>query len=137
MLTVCFACRVWSQSPAALQRLSQRYDAVQLEDLRTNTHYKYVGLLLFYESSFLVVDGGQLRVATEDEILSIDLDGMNGLRSVEERVQVANAVKGRDIVLLSRNEFEALFLSHANAEDKAAYLAYKSQQERLFNKSSN
>ena len=55
LMVFCFLGLARAQSNAAMQKVQDRYDATQLADLQANTHYKYVGMLLYYSSSFLVV----------------------------------------------------------------------------------
>lgn len=135
MVLLPFACSLFGQSPAALQKLADRYSAPQLDDLRANTHYKYVGLLMYYTSSWLVSEAGQLRQPTEAEILAVDLDAWLPLRSVTDRVTLPAALPGRDIVLLSRDEFEVAYLGQLSAQDRQQYEAYKAAQQNLHQKS--
>lgn len=116
-----------AQSPAALQKVTQKYGHEQLADMQQHTHYKYQGLLLYYSSSFLVLEDGQARAATEDEIGRINLDEYQGLRQEESAASTYDAAIGKDIQLLSRNEFEAVVLGQLSPVDKEAYLQYKAQ----------
>lgn len=122
---------VHGQSPAAQEQLARRYSPSQVEDLRVNTHYKYVGLLYYYESSWLVQDAGQLRNPTEDEIRTVDLDAWMPLRSVTDRVTIPAGLNGMDVVLLSRDEFEVAYLTKLDAYDRQQYEAYKALQVNL------
>lgn len=115
------------QSTAALERVQQRFDPGQIADMQLHTQYKYQGWLLFYESSFLVIDSGQSRPATEDEIRQVDLDAHSHLRKVDESVTVHDVTLGKEIVLLSRAQFEQVLLTHLSPTDAEAYLAYKAQ----------
>jgi hypothetical protein len=135
MVMLPFTCSLFGQSPAALQKLSDRYSAAQLDDVQTNTHYKYVGLLMYYTSSWLVSEAGQLRAPSEAEILAVDLDAWLPLRSITDRVIVPGALPGRDIVLLSRDEFEAAYLAQLSVVDRQQYEAYKAAQRNLDQKS--
>lgn len=126
-----------AQSPAALARLEQRYGAEQLADMAQNAHYKYVGLQLFYSSSFLVVENGSPRAASEAEIATMDLDQYHHLRQEGSSVHVPVTEIGKEIVLLSRAEFEAVVLGHYDARDREAYLAYKAQATALSSPKSN
>lgn len=114
-----------SQSQAALDKLHQRYAPEVVEEIRVNTHYKYAGLLLYYSSSFLVNEHGELRAATEEEIAAVDLRQYDRVRSTTERVAVRDAAVGKELILLGRDEFEQVVLSNLNAVDHAAFLAYK------------
>lgn len=114
-----------AQSQAALDKLHERYAPDVVEDIRVNAHYKYTGLLLYYSSSFLVNDHGQLRAATEDEITAVDLDQYDRMRSTTDRVGVRDAAVGKELILLGRDEFEQVVMTHLNAVDHAAFLAYK------------
>jgi hypothetical protein len=118
------AATLQAQSAAALAKLQARYDASQLAEMQTETHYKYIGMLLYYSSSFLVVDGTQ-RPATETEIAAVNLDQYASLRSKRDAVIVHDATLGKDLVLLSRDEFEAVVLGHLSIDDIVAYNAYK------------
>ena len=115
-----------AQSAAALQKLELRYGTERVEEMRVNAHYRYAGMLVYYSSSFLVNDSGQLRAATEEEIALIDLPRYDALRSVTARVTVHDADLQKDLVLLGRDELEQVMMQHLNAEDAAAYLEYKS-----------
>ena len=126
-----------AQSPAALARLEQRYNPEQLADLAQNAHYKYVGLQLFYSSSWLVVENGSPRAATEAEIAAINLDQYGHLRQEESPVHVPETEIGKEIVLLSRAEFEAVVMGQYDARDRAAYLAYKAQATAMSSPKSN
>jgi hypothetical protein len=119
------------QSPAALEKLEARYQPAQIEDLRTNTHYKYIGLLMYYEASWMVNDGGQLRLPTEADIQATPLDSWLPLRSITERVTIPAALNGMDIILLSRDEFEAAYLARLLPADRQQYEAYKALQQNL------
>ncbi|MEO8590999.1 MAG: hypothetical protein ABI432_16595 [Flavobacteriales bacterium] len=116
---------VWSQSQAALDKLLGRYSAEQVEEMQLRAHYKYEGLLLFYSSSFLVLDNGVYRSATEAEIAAVDLDQYIGARAELEDVVVHDADLANDILLRSRQHFEQLVLGQLSADDRAAYLAYR------------
>lgn len=116
---------VSAQSQAAVEKLGALFTAEQLADMQEHTHYKYVGLLLYHSSSFLVSDKAGLRAATEDEVASVDLLQYAEARRVNERVTVHDATTGKDLVLLGRDEFEALMFDRLNETDRAAYLAYK------------
>jgi hypothetical protein len=124
-----------AQSPAALEKLQQRYNADQIAELEQNTHYKYEGLLLFYASSFMVMDNGQARAATEAEIRAVDLNQYNALRQEQQSVSVHDAALGKDLLLLSRDEFEKLVLARLNRADREAYLTYKAEAISLQGKS--
>jgi hypothetical protein len=125
----------FGQSPAAQEKLAHRYTPSQVEDLRINTHYKYVGLLYYYERSWLVQDAGQLRNPTEDEIRTVELDAWMPLRAVTERVTIPAGLNGMDVVLLSRDEFEVAYLARLDVHDRQQYEAYKAQQMSLQSKS--
>ncbi len=119
-----------AQSAAALQKLESRYGPEQVEEMRVDAHYRYMGMLVYYSSSFLVNDGGQLRAATEEEITKVDLPHYDALRSVTGRVTVQDEDLRKEIVLLGRDELEQVMLQQLNAEDAAAYLAYKTTSLR-------
>ncbi len=134
--TILSSCtHAFGQSPAAQEKLARRYTPSQVEDLRVNTHYKYVGLLYYYEGSWLVQEAGQLRNPTEDEIRAVDLDAWMPLRSVTDRVTIPAGLNGMDVVLLSRDEFEVAYLARLDANDRQQYEAYKAQQMNLQAKS--
>lgn len=135
MVLLPFTCSLFGQSPAALEKLANRYQPAQLDDLRTRTHYKYVGLLMYYEASWLVSEAGQLRAPTESEIRLVDLDAWLPQRSVTDRVTLPAALNGLDIVLLSRDEFEVAYLARLDATDRREYEAYKATQQQLQQKS--
>jgi hypothetical protein len=120
-------CTAMAQSPAAMQKVAQKYGHEQLADMQQHTHYKYHGLVLFYSSSFMVVENGQARAATEDEISRINLDEYNSQRQTESATTVHDAAIDKDIQLLSRDAFEAVVLGQLNPADKEAYLQYKAQ----------
>ncbi len=125
LLSLCF-CTAMGQSPAAMQKVAQKYSVDQLGEMKQATHYKYEGMLLYYSSSFLVLEDGQSRPASETEIQAIDLDSYQTQRQEKASVTVHDATLQKDILLLSRDEFETLVLSHLNATDKQAFLSYKS-----------
>lgn len=114
-----------AQSPAAVLRVQARYSPEQIADMQQHTPFKYHGLVLFYASSFLVIDEGTPRPAREEEIAAIDLHQHDAVRRVGERVRVMDPVLGRGIVLLGRDEFEQVVLSNLSQPDRAAYLNYK------------
>ena len=122
---LCFCGIAQAQSAAALAKLNSRYNFEQLAEMQQNTRYKYEGLLLFYSASFLVLENGQARPATELEIAALDIDQYNGLRNQKTSVSVHDASIGKDLQLLSRDEFEKVVLAHLSESDAAAYLAYK------------
>lgn len=122
---LCFFSITQAQSAAALAKLNQRFNLEQLAEMQQNTHYKYEGLLLFYSSSYLVIDNGQTRPATELEIAALDIDQYNALRSEKSAVSVHDATTGLDLQLLSRADFEKVVLAHLSEGDASAYLAYK------------
>lgn len=123
MLTGQFVC---DAQDAALDKLRQRYTEAQIADLRNNGHHKYVGLLLFYSSSFDVVEEGAQRAPDQSEIAMVDLHGYDALRKEKEDVLVFDDVLGKEILLHSRARFESLLLGSLSADDRSAYLAYKS-----------
>lgn len=112
-----------------MQKLQARHAAEQIEDLRANGHYKYVGLLLFYGNSFLVKEQGAFRPPTEEEVLAIDLHAHDGIRKPHEDVEVEDPALGRTVLLFSRDRFEALLLERLDAGDRAAYLSYKARMQ--------
>lgn len=114
-----------AQSGAALEKVEARYNPAQLADLQAQTHYKYVGLLLYYASSFQIVEHGQPRAATEPEIAALDIDQYASLRTEDRDVTVHDVGTGLDLLLLSRHAFETLVLGVLDDADTAAYLAYK------------
>jgi len=124
----------WSQSQAALEKVLARYTTEQVEEMRQRANYKYEGLLLFYESSFLVMEDGTYRTATEEEIAAVDLDQYNAARAQLEDVVVHDSSIDRDLLLRSHMHFEELVLGHLNASDRAAYEAYKSSANGVENK---
>lgn len=126
-----------AQSPAALDKLTQKYGPEQVAEIKLNTHYKYESMLLFYAASFRVTENGVDRAATEQEIALIDLDAYNSLRQEKTGVVVRDADLGKDIVLLSRFEFENLLLAQLGEVDRAAYLAYKQQAQSGASKSTD
>ncbi len=126
-----------AQSPAALDKLMQKYSHEQLAEIKLNTHYKYVSMLLFYAASFRVTENGIDRAATEQEIGLIDLDAYNTLRQEKTGIVVHDADLGKDIVLLSRFEFEKMVLAQLNEVDRAAYLTYKDQAQSGASKSTD
>ena len=126
-----------AQSPAALAKLTQKYGPEQVAEIKQHTHYKYESMLLFYAASFMVVDNGANRAGTEQEIESIDLDAYHTLRQENSNVSVHDAGLGKDIVLLSRYEFEKVVLAQLTEVDKAAYLAYKAQATTGISKSTD
>jgi hypothetical protein len=127
----CSLATLQAQSPAALEKLQLKYDAAQIADIQQNTHYKYEGLLLYYSSSFLVVDNGQPRAATEDEIRLVNLDQYNAVREAKTSVTVHDAALGHDIVLLGRTAFEAIVVAALSEADLQAYQAYKAAAQGL------
>lgn len=124
---MCLFASANAQSTAALEKLQQRLDSEQITEMQRLTNYKYEGMLLFYSSSFLVVDNGQPRAATEAEIRAVDIDQYNALRTETAAVSVHDATLGKDLLLLGRDEFEQVVLGHLSDADAAAYLAYKAQ----------
>lgn len=117
--------RLNAQSDAALQKVNSRYSPEQVADMQSHTSYKFQGLLLFYSHSWLVDHQGQLLAPSESEILAVDIDQFNPLRSENSRISIHDDATGMDLVLLGRQEFEELYLAKLNAADKAAYLAQK------------
>lgn len=122
---LCLFSIMQAQSAAALAKLNQRYNHEQLAEIQQKTHFKYEGLLLFYSSSYLVVENGQTRPATEMEIAALDIDQYNSLRSEKSAVAVHDASTGLDLQLLSRVDFEKVVLTQLSEADAEAYLAYK------------
>lgn len=122
MLCVCSG---WAQSQAALDKVLARYSAEQVEDMRAHANYRFEGSLLFYAESFLVKEEGVFRNATEAEIASIDLHQYDGSRAEVEDVVVFDSALGTDVLLRSREHFEAIYLSRLNDDDREAYRAYK------------
>jgi hypothetical protein len=123
---IVFPALVSAQSAAAVQKVNELFTPEQLADMQEHTHYKYVGLVLYHSSSFLVSDKAGLRSATEEEITAIDLLQYAQARRAAERVIVHDVVLDKDLVLLGRDEFEALVMDRLNEADRIAYLAYKS-----------
>lgn len=119
-------CTCQAQQDEALGKLRQRYSEEQIEDLRLNGHHKFIGLLLFYSASFEVMDHGVTRGPTPAEIELLNLHQFDALRSEKEDVLVFDDAIGKEIVLYSRTRFESLLLGTLSAEDRSAYLAYKS-----------
>lgn len=113
-----------AQSPAAMQRVESRYAPEQIEEMRSQAHYKYAGLVLFYSRSFLVLDD-QPRHPSEEEIAIIDLNAYDPVRQVSGRVTVQDPILGKSIILLARDEFEQVVLDELSEVDRAAYLNYK------------
>ncbi|MBK7945769.1 MAG: hypothetical protein IPJ85_10865 [Flavobacteriales bacterium] len=120
-------CAVWAQcdSDAARAKVRERFSETQIADMRVNGHYKYMGLLLFYASSFEVKDEYGFRPASEQEIAQVDLHAHDGARRLEESVEVLDEQLQRVIRLLSRQAFEQLVMERYSDADRAAYLAYK------------
>ncbi|MBK8498745.1 MAG: hypothetical protein IPL52_08005 [Flavobacteriales bacterium] len=114
-----------AQSPAGVQRVHARYSQEQIADMQLRAPYKYNGLVLFYSSSFLVIEEDALRPASEEEIAIIDLHQHDAIRRVGERVRVFDPLLGKGIVLLGRDEFEQVVLSNLSEPDRVAYLNYK------------
>jgi hypothetical protein len=126
LVFVCMAALgIKAQSQAALDKLHQRYTAEQLEDMRLHAHHKYQGLQHYYAASFLVIDNGQPRAATEAEVAAIDIDQYRALRQEKNNVEVHDAMIGKDVVLLSRDAFERVVLDRLDEQDRRDYLAYK------------
>jgi hypothetical protein len=123
----CLMATVQAQSPAALQKLNQKFNVEQLAEMQRLTNYKYEGLLLYYSESFLVSDNGITRAATEQEISAVDIDQYRELRNEKASVAVHDAILGKELVLLSRAAFEKIVLARLSDADATAYLAYKSQ----------
>ncbi|MBL0126563.1 MAG: hypothetical protein IPP83_03700 [Flavobacteriales bacterium] len=119
-----------AQGPAALEKLRERYTEDQLNELRENTHYKYVGLLLFYDSSFKVLENGTYRAATENEIALVDLHQYDGMRRPNENILVDDAQLGKGILLLGRAQFRSVVLARSDAADRAAFLAYEAAAQK-------
>lgn len=124
----------YGQNSAALEKLEGRFGRDQIAEMQAHTHHKYEGLLLFYSSSFMVLENGQERAATDAEIRAVDLDQYNHLRQEKMAVVVHDPQLGKDLRLLSRSEFEALVLSRLSETDRAAYLAYRSAAMELGSK---
>lgn len=115
-----------SQNQAATQKLSARYSTDQIADMQLNARHKYVGLLLYYSSSFLVSDGAAYRAPTELEIAAVDLHLFDAMREAHENVVVFDPGTGLYLKLLGRDQFEQVVLSHLDASDRDAYLKHKS-----------
>ena len=119
-----------AQSDAALQHLLARYSTAEIESMQTQAHHRYVGELLFFSHSFLIEENGLSRLATEEEIMAIDIHAYDGLRLEDARVGVNDPVLDEHVILLSRSEFEGLLLDRLDPQDHTAYLEYKSLVER-------
>jgi hypothetical protein len=128
LFVVVFASVARSQDPVAEQKLHARYSAEQIADMQVNAHHKYVGLLLYYASSFLVSDGAAYRAPTELEVAAVDLHQFDALRQAQESVVVFDPITGLYLKLLSRDQFEQVVLSHLDAPDRTSYLEHKSAQ---------
>lgn len=113
------------QGHSALVQLQAHHSQADLEHMEEHAHYRYVGELLFYSSSFLVEEGGVERAATEQEVLGIDLHAHDGLRMVDQRIAVHDPLIDKHIILLSRNEFGSLVLERLSPPDREAFLANK------------
>jgi len=123
-------CSAQCDSEAARAKLRDRFTDGQLEDMRMNGHYKYMGHVLFYAASFEVKDGTGYRAPTEEEIAAIDLHAHDGLRSAEEAVEVMDEQLQQVVRLLSRQAFEQLVMERYSDADRAAYLAYKASLQQ-------
>ena len=115
----------YAQGPAALEKLHMRYSEDQLNELRENTQYKYVGLLLFYDSSFQVLENGTYRAATENEVALTDLHLYDGMRRPNENILVDDAQLGKAILLLGREQFRSVVLDRLDDADRTAFMAYE------------
>ena len=102
-----------------------RYSEDQLNELRENTQYKYVGLLLFYDSSFQVLENGTYRAATENEVALTDLHLYDGMRRPNENILVDDAQLGKAILLLGREQFRSVVLDRLDDADRTAFMAYE------------
>ncbi|MBK8227230.1 MAG: hypothetical protein IPK70_08640 [Flavobacteriales bacterium] len=114
-----------AQEGAALDKLQARFAPEHIEDMRQHSHYKYVGLLLYYGRSFQVQDGPLFRDPTDAEILGLDLHAYDALRTQSADVLVEDPYINRRILLFSRDRFEALVIEHLSESDRQAYLAYR------------
>lgn len=117
----------FGQSEAALQRLLAHRTEEQVELMRVEAHYRYVGELFYYAGSFLIEESGALRSATEEEIAAIDLHAYDGVRLEEQRTGVYDHVLNKHVVLLPRTEFEQLLIERLSQADRAAYMEYRSK----------
>ena len=124
-LAFCACAPAWAQVRAALEQLRAHHTEAELDQMMQQGHYRYTGELLFYSSSFLVEENGVERAATEDEILGIDLHAYDGIRMVDQRTGAQDPLIDKHIILLSRNEFEALVLDRLDVADSLAYMANK------------
>lgn len=119
-----------AQSEAAINQLRARYTAEQLTELQERSHFKYVGLLLYYSASFQVVDNGHHRAPSEAEIAQIDLHAYDALRHATNDVTVMDPQLGTPVLLFSRARFETLLLGELDATDRAHYMAQKAGKEQ-------
>ena len=117
---------VRAQSPAALGQLLAHHALEDVEQMRQQAHFRYEGELLFYAASFLIEEGGLERVATEEEIATIDLHAYDGIRMEAQRTGAHDPLIDKHIILLGRNEFERLVLRELDVADREAFRAYKS-----------
>ncbi len=120
----------YGQSEAALQRLLAHHTEEQVDLMRTEAHYRYMGELLFYAESFRIEEDGALRSATEEEIAAIDLHAYDGVRVEDQRIGVHDPVLNKHVVLLPRTEFEQLVIQRLSLADRAAYMEYRSNTLR-------
>lgn len=129
LLCACVGSFVGAQSPAAMAKLAQKYDVAQLRDLQLQTHYKYESMLLYYAASFHIQELGQVRSPTEDEISRVNLDQYAAQRDERSAVTVYDATLGKNLILMSRQEFERLVLQHLSEFDAKAYQTYKASTQ--------
>ncbi len=115
-----------AQSPAALGQLLAHHSEEDVEQMRQQAHFRYVGEWLFYAASFLVEEDGVERAGTEAEIATIDLHAYDGIRMEAQRTGAHDPLIDKHIILLGRSEFERLVLRELDVADRAAFLAYKS-----------
>lgn len=114
-----------AQGHAAMERMLAHHGAEEVGQMRQDAHYRYHGELLFYSASFLVEENDVERAATEEEIRNIDLHAYDGIRMVDHRTAVQDPLIDKHVILLSRNEFEAIVLQQLSAEDLEAFMASK------------
>jgi hypothetical protein len=109
-------CTLWlyagvanAQSPAALANMEKLYSAEHLQEMQNQDPAKYHSMVWYMAHSFLVVDQGGARPATETEISAIQIKQYDHLRTADQRVTVEDKATGISLVLLGADEcFEQL-----------------------------
>jgi hypothetical protein len=114
-------------SPAAIVRIELGYGEGAAEEMRLNTHYRYLSTQFYYARSFEVLHQGEYRWPTEEEIALIDIAMMEAQRDEVTAVVVEHPGTGAQLRLMGREEFGFMLLALLPEED---IVAFEEQKDR-------